>query len=205
MAMLWAEERKADDDSWVLAAQTGIDAALLDGALKLTAGAGYFDHRALQGRTPLWKADDGLGNSVEPTDEGGLRYAEDYDVVEGFFRVGGEVLGRPWTLYGDLAWNAAAGDDALGWLGGATVGKCKAPLDVCVRYTYRVLPADAVVAVFTDSDFLGGGTDGRGHKASLSLQLTEQLRACVTGYDNVRVLDAPQRYRRIQADIVARY
>jgi hypothetical protein len=49
------------------------------------------------------------------------------------------------------------------------------------RYNYREIEADAVLGTFSDSDFIGGGTDGKGHELNFGyhdwqmLEISSQL------------------------------
>ena len=42
-----------------------------------------------------------------------------------------------------------------------------------MAYTYREVQADAVVGSLNDSDFIGGGTDGKGHEVKFKWGLAE--------------------------------
>jgi hypothetical protein len=59
---------------------------------------------------------------------------------------------------------------------------------------------DAVAGVLTDSDFIGGGTDGKGHMLSGKYQLTKNIQAGLT-YFITQKGDNNDDYRRLQADL----
>jgi len=51
------------------------------------------------------------------------------------------------------------------------VNKAKKPGSWNFRYNYREIEADAVLGTFSDSDFIGGGTDGKGHELNFGYQI----------------------------------
>jgi hypothetical protein len=73
-------------------------------------------------------------------------------------------------------------------------------------YDYRVLDTDAVVGQFSDSDFLGGGTGGKGHKFSFTYQLAKNVQIGVNYY--LSKFDRPgvdENYNRLQADLILKF
>ena len=135
-----------------------------------------------------------------------LYYDNDYNIVGGFLEFGGKIAGGfPWAVFADIANNTAADDDNTGWLVGVSGGKCKKALDVCLRYIYRVVEADAVVGIFTDSDFKGGGTDGKGHEFNAGLQLAERVTLATTYFYNREALERGGKYHRFQGDIKMKF
>jgi hypothetical protein len=63
--------------------------------------------------------------------------------------------------------------------------------------------ADAVIATFTDSDFAGGGTDGKGHVVEFNYGLRDRLVFGFKYFLNQRGADAGNErdYNRLQADL----
>ena len=74
-------------------------------------------------------------------------------------------------------------------------------------YAYQDLEADAVIATFTDSDFGGGGTDGKGHVIELNYALRDRWTLGFRYFLNERGADADNEhdYNRLQADVVFAY
>ena len=101
------------------------------------------------------------------------------------------------------------GDDRdSGWLAGFDLGNKKKKGDMYFKYWYQVLEDYAFPAVFVDSDFHGGGTNNKGHKASIRYMLTNKIYANATGYmterDDERK-DGKFDEDRIQLDVVFKY
>jgi hypothetical protein len=69
-----------------------------------------------------------------------------------------------------------------------------------MRYSYRELAPDCVVAVFADADSGGGGTDLMGHKISYDYMLTKNVMASLLYFIN-EVGPDNQDYNKLQADI----
>ena len=108
-------------------------------------------------------------------------YTMDYDVFEGFGEYGFKIGELPTTVYGSYVKNTSANtSEDTGWLIGATFNKAKDPGSWELGYNYRDVEKDAVLGVLTDSDFIGGGTDGKGHMFSGKYQLTKNIQAVLT-------------------------
>ena len=121
----------------------------------------------------------------------------------------GTVIGKtPWAVFGDYVVNTAAVDSSkdTGWLAGLVVNKLSDPGSWQLEYDYRDIQADALVGQFNDSDFVGGGTGGRGHRFGLSYLLTRNVVPALTYYfaqyegrnDNAD-------YDRLQADLLVKF
>jgi hypothetical protein len=170
-------------------------------------GVSWYDYSNLQGYTDLkstWESGshDFFGN----TSTGGV-FAHDYDLFEPFAEVGTEMLGMPIAVFGDWVTNTVAPSEKdTGYLVGFAVNKLKDPGSWQFVYDYRELKADAVVGQFSDSDFLGGGTGGRGHKLSFTYQVAKNVQAGLNYY--LSKLDRPgvdANYNRLQADLILKF
>jgi len=71
-----------------------------------------------------------------------------------------------------------------GWLAGIKIGKCKKKNSWEIKYVYRRVEADAVVAAITDSDFRGGGSDAKGHEIGIGYQILDYCKAGFTFFNN---------------------
>jgi hypothetical protein len=200
---------------WVDESTTGVDTSLwgaqaywkhtIGNPDYILAGASYYDFGALQGRSSLktWGSSSFLGNTSS-----GTLYASDYNIFETFGEYGFECAGLPLAVFGNWAENLAAStNQSTGWLIGGKLNKAQEPGSWELRYDYRELEADAVVGAMSESDWLSGGTDGKGHKFVLKYQLAKNLQAGLTYYhlennrNNTRAAD----YRRLQADLVFKF
>ncbi len=198
-AGFFVEERSSERDSWILGAQGGIKLTFLDGMLHVLGGVGYIDHTNIKGSEVYFDETDNMGNSAALSDPDGydptsdedpaLVYLNDYNLVEGFFEIGGKAGRFPWGVFATTVVNVGADDDNLGWLAGGRFGKVEEALDFDIRYIYRQVDHDAVVGIFTDSDFRGGGAGGTGHEWNLGLGLAKHVKLAATYFLNERPLD----------------
>jgi hypothetical protein len=194
------EERSKDDDSFLMGAQVGYQGDF-DGT-KLTLGTGYFGYTEIEGRPVtdfgyLKAEDDSFGNSLN--DDG--NFITDYTEWELFGDISFKAGGVPLALFFDYVINTAADDDDTAYLVGFKVGKTKTPGSWDFRYNYRELEADAVFGAFSESDFLGGGTDGKGHQLNLGYQIAKGWKLALTYFVNEKGLDNGKDYNRLQADL----
>jgi hypothetical protein len=64
------------------------------------------------------------------------------------------------------------------------------------------------VGTFNDSDFCGGGTDGKGHRFSLAYQLAKNTQAGVTYFMDKKANSAGNMdddYDRLQVDVIVKF
>jgi len=200
-AHLWADERKAAADARLVGAQCGIKSGGKN--TKVVAGLGYYAYTNVEGEKVLVDVEDGFGNSTIPDSDpnvSDLYYATGFREFEVFADLSTKLGDIPFKLYGDYVTNTDAPTDDRGWLFGAKFGKAKTPGDWEFKYNYRKLEADAVLGAFCDSDFIGGGTDGKGHKFSVAVALAKHTTAGITYFINDAGLTAGKNYRRWQID-----
>ncbi|MFZ0035194.1 MAG: putative porin [Sedimentisphaerales bacterium] len=142
----------------------------------------------------------GLGTTASP-----YIYEMNYNVLEGFAEYGFTVADLPASVYGSYVKNTAANtSEDSGWLIGTTLNKAKEPGSWEFGYNYRDVKKDAVVGVLTDSDFIGGGTDGKGHMLCGKYQLTKNIQATLT-YFLAQKSDSDDTYRRLMADLIFKF
>lgn len=200
-AGLWVEERSSANDSILLGGQVGYRGTLDNGS-RLTAGMSYYDYLETQGQIPFY---DGTGNGNRVDLAG--NYLSDFNELELFAELETTLAERPLTLFADLARNTEGGDADSGFALGAYYGELSRPGTWRVGYAYQDLEADAVIATFTDSDFAGGGTDGKGHVIELNYALRDRWTLGFRYFLNERGADAGNEhdYNRLQADVVFAY
>ncbi len=167
-------------------------------------GLSYWDYGNIKGQVDKY----GIlaGNTADTT---GTMWASDYDILEIFVEYGTELFGLPATLFGSWVKNlVAVSNQDTGWIAGATFNKAKNPGSWQVGYNYRELEADAVFGAFTDSDFIGGGTNGRGHTMNFVYQVAKNVQAALTYFHNENDRGSMSRdldYRRLQADLILKF
>jgi hypothetical protein len=125
-----------------------------------------------------------MGNSFT-----GSVYTYDYAPLEVFAEFGCSLkplgVDMPFSIFGDYIVNTRTGyEDKEAYLAGIRLGKCKNPGSWAIHYNWREVQKDALLGVFTDSDFRGGGTDARGHEIGLSIQVWHQIVLATTYFNN---------------------
>ena len=89
---------------------------------------------------------------------------------------------------------------------GATINKAKDPGSWQFEYDYREIQADAVVGQFNDSDFVVGGTGGKGHRFGFSYVLTKNVVPAINYYAaQYWGRNDDKDYGRLQVDIVLKF
>jgi hypothetical protein len=204
--VLWVEERSAAEDAMLVGGQGGLIFSLLDGSADVIVGGSYFTYLNTKGYEPFVDADDGFGNTLEVVLDGGGNpvgyvYPYDFEIMEFFLEFGGEIRNLPVTFMADYVNNSGADDDNYGYLFGLRFGKARGFGTVGGRYIYREVEANAVLGAFTDSDFIGGGTDGSGHEAGIDVGLAEKITFSTTYFMNRKGLDDGVDFNRLQVDV----
>lgn len=194
-AMFWVEERKADDDALLYGAQ-GLVKQSLSEKSAIWAGVGFYAVTAA-GYAPFFDSEDAFGNS---TDAAGA-YLNDFNELELSAEWSTKVKGLPFSILGDYVTNTAADENHVGWLVGFSLGKAKEAGSASVSYNYRSLEKDAVIGVFTDSDFIGGGTDGKGHELEIGYMLNKKVKAAANVFLNQVGVEDGTEFKRVMLDI----
>ncbi len=187
-----------DEAIWGLQAGTNIG--------PVTLAAGYLDVPT-KGLPPIY---DGafFGNSSEAGIDGDV-YAYDYELItlgaDASFNIGDLPLG----LYLDYVQNQDADDNDQGYIIGAKLGSARKQGSWQLQYQYQELEADATFALVTDSDFMGGGTDGKGHKIGAAYALQSNWTLGFTYFDGEKCFDdikcEARDYDRLMVDTKFKY
>lgn len=202
---LWIQERSSSDDSWLGAAQGVLRFDLNDKQSSVTIGGGYFSYANTEGFAPFWDDGDSFGNTVVMVPSGSdtaMVYNSDYNIAEVFAEYATHVQNVPVSVIGDFVTNTAADSLDQGWLIGLYAGTAKKPGSWDFRYIYREVEADAVLGLFTDSDFRGGGTDAKGHEIGATYMLDEKTAFGATYFANTIGLEGDEEdFGRLQVDL----
>lgn len=170
----------------------------------LLGGASYYIYDNVKGSASLdWSGKGSFfGNS-----NGGGKFNSNYELDEFFGEYGMNVGDLPVTAYGDYVNNPVAiSDDGTGWLVGGKLNKAVKAGSWEVSYDYRRLQKDAVVGAFCDSDFIGGGTDGKGHRIGAAYQITDNVQTALNLFlDKKMVGGDDKNYQRLQADLLIKF
>ena len=196
-----------NDDDGIFGAQVGVNFKLFDN-LKITAAAKYLDIPT-KDREAVFD-DDFFGNSsVNKIVDGELKevYEYDYKLYNASLGVSFALFDMPITVYGDYVENDDADDLETGYLAGVKISKAKKKGSWQLQYQYEDLEADATFGLVTDSDFMGGGTDGEGHKFSGKYMLSDKWFLGATYFDGNAGVDLGDDadYQRLMLDTGFKY
>lgn len=209
-AGLWIDERSSGDDSYLLAGQGVVRMNLDEKKTSVAVGAGFFNYVNTRGFEVFHDPEDPMGNSVVSvvaSDESAYYYANEFELAEFFGEVTHTFEELPVTVMGDLVINTATDSPETGWLVGIRVGKAKKSGSWEGRYIYREVEKDAVVGMFTDSDFRGGGTDASGHEIGSAVQLAKNTAFNVSYFINKIGLQRENQddFKRLQVDLQLKF
>ena len=178
----WLDERSSDADSGYFGIQ-GMLKHILDDSSHLIGGISYYDIGNIDN-----KSVDGVdfkGNTQSAA--GATTYMYDYDMLEFFGEYGFHCGEMPVSVYGNIVENTAAPSGRnKGFLIGATLNKAKAVGSWQLSANYRELESDAVFGGLSDSDFIDGGTGGKGWQLGYKYQLAKNVQAGLTYFINDR-------------------
>jgi hypothetical protein len=195
----WLRERSTDADTSLFGIQGLLKHKLSDDS-HILGGVSYYDFGNIQGQSLS-----GISASGNTT-SGGL-YVNDYDILEGFAEYGFKIGQVPAAVFGTYVNNTGAStSEDTAWLIGAKYNKAKKPGSWEVSYNYRDVEKDAVVGGLCDSDFVGGGTDGKGHVLGFKYQLAKNVQAGLSYFMNEKNASSTRDdYKLLQADLVFKF
>ena len=194
----WVNEVSGGADTSLWAIQGGLKHKFADKST-LTGGAGYYNYGNIEGSDAL------IGTGFQGNFNAGGKYLSDYDIAQIFGEYGFKIGETPAAVFVDYVNNTSAcTSQDTGWLAGGKYGKCKDVGSWEFAYNYRDIQADAVLGAFNDSDFIGGGTNGKGHWFGYTYQLAKNLQGTLTYFLDDKG-DDDHHYDRLQADLVFKF
>jgi len=171
------EESSSSDDSYLHGLQGGYRFGLGQG--ELTFGAGYY----------LYDFAAALGFSEVEN----LQVFADYNTT---------LWDRPLTLFVDHVTNQEADDFDTGYRLGFEYGKVKAPGSIRLGLAYTEVEENSVFGGFSDSNFIGGGTNGDGWIARFGYGVADNTEFRLSLFINEFDINADAGdYDRLQADL----
>lgn len=199
----WIESDKKKDQLLAWGLQGGVKVPLGD-AMKLTAGASYYQLDTQGSGTFHGGGTDFFGNSYDPATN---TYLYDYRLFELFTDLNFDLGNRPVKIYGDYVKNQDADKYDTGYQFGFQYGKAANKGQWQVGYVYEKLEADAVFGLLTDSDFGGGGTDSKGHIFKASYALAKHANFDLTYFINKSGIRSGNSidFKRLQVDLAFKY
>jgi cell division protein FtsB len=199
----YIESDSNSDDEVFWGAQVGGHFALFD-SMQLTAAAGYLDFPT-RGLESIYDQDF-FGNSTVVVD-GVEVYEYDYKLYHGSLGLNFSLFDMPFSVFGDYVYNDDADEYDSGYIAGISLGKAKGKGSWQLQYQYEQLDANATLGLVTDSDFMGGGTDGKGSKYSATYMLDNNWALAAAYYDGNTGVDLgnDDGYQRLQLDTYFKY
>jgi hypothetical protein len=195
----WLSERSTDADASIFGIQ-GLLKHKLTKDNHILGGASYYGFGNIQGKTLAGVSS--KGNSTT----GGV-YDNDYDILEGFGEYGFKIGKVPAAVFGSYVNNTGASNsEDTAWIIGVKYNKAKEPGSWEISYNYRDVEKDAVVGGLNDSDFIGGGTDGKGHVVGFKYQVSKNVQAALHYFMNEKnVSSTGDDYGLLQADLIFKF
>jgi hypothetical protein len=200
----WIEsDSNKTDTEFAYVLQAGINRKFSSGS-GLTAGVSYTDF-GTAGKGSFYGADDEFfGNSFNPLSNS---YLYNYEVLEVFADYSFALGDHATSIFIDYVTNLDAGQFDNGYAMGFNIGSAKAAGTWKFGWMYKDIEADAVFGLLTDSDFAGGGTDGKGHVLKSSYAIAPNWNANMTYFMNETGSNtgAEKDYDRLQLDMSFKY
>lgn len=204
----WLEEAAAGADSNLIGAQAGY--AFGNG---FTLAAGYWDYGAIQRQPVLNFSGAPAGNSTflagaSCTGAGTTRcYAQDYDIAIADLQWSGQLGARPLTLFGSYLENLEADSLDTGYSLGFLFGRAADAGSWEIGALYQDVEQDAQFALFLESDFADGLTQGRGIQLQGAWAPAKNVLVKAAYFVNERSYDTPSEadYERLQLDLNYRF
>jgi len=196
-----------DNEQWMSGGQAGLNVKATD-KVGLMAGAGYYSFQRAKGMPGFYKADKFYGNSTMTVGSGN-GYLWEFKEIEALGNLDVKVNDKASLRFtGDYVNNTGADSLNTAYLVGGTLnyGKDKGSMKLFVNY--RKIEADAVIGIFNYSDFIGGGTNGKGFELGLSYGLDKGTSFDVTYLINkkgIKSTDTETDYKRLMVDVVAKF
>ncbi len=192
----WIAERAAEADTSLWGLQGMLTHNFADSTV--IGGVSYYDYGNIKGTAPA-----GISSKGNTT-SGGM-FGNDYNILEFFGEYKTKIGDLPVSAYGSYVENTVASTSGdTGYLLGCTLNKAKSIGSWQFGYEYRDLEKDCVVGGLNDSDFIGGGTNGKGHKLGFKYQIAKSVQARLTYFVNEKG-DTNDDYDLLQMDMVYKF
>jgi hypothetical protein len=170
----------------------------------VTFGVGSYNYNNIKGLPFAGTSGALLGNSADQTVTTAYRY--DYKLLNAGLEVGYNLGFAPLTAFFDYVTNSDASEGNNGMLAGFRLGQLKDQGSWTVMYNYRDVARDAVFARVSDTTFLGGQSDVRGHEMQVGYQAWQNAALGLTYSSGNRAAStANYSYEAYYLDLVAAF
>ena len=175
----WLESGSERSDEYAWIAQAGARFAL--GPARLKTGLGYTDIGTAGHGCFFEPAANGscFGNDIDPVTD---TYLFDFEVYNVFAELGFDIGEFPIAAWVDYIKNDAAPIDDQGYQLGFQLGKTQNRGSWHVKYYYQDIEANATLGLLANSDFGGGGTNGKGSFVQARYATTDKTDIQLTYY-----------------------
>ena len=197
-----AEDKNSNHkDIYLLTTQYMYQLQQKDAHLNIATGIYYYHE--IKGNTAPYKKG-ALGNSYS---NGG--YENNYHILE----VSAEenfsnFLGKPFKLGTTFAYNTAVKNHNFAYDISLKIGSTKKNYDWQIGYTYRNLERDSVFSAHNDSDFIAGGSDGKGHIITTKMKISKHMDIAGHFQWSKKFIDSDKSeadYHRIMLDMIVKF
>ncbi|OUS02289.1 hypothetical protein A9Q90_09570 [Gammaproteobacteria bacterium 54_18_T64] len=192
----------AQDEESIWGLQFGFNSELSE-STQVIIGLSYYNLPVAGSTTFYGDPDDSFGNTLV-MENGELVYQHNYEELELFGELKFQVGQLPASLFVDWVENQDADANETGWATGFKLGAAKTPGSWQFGYIYQDLEADAVFGLTTDSDFAGGGTNGKGHILKAAYALDKNAVLAINYFINEKG-DQEDDFDRLQMDLKLKY
>lgn len=190
-------ERSGGNDSLLVSVQGGLLLDIGDDS-QLTTSLSYFGYTNTVGNQPFYLGR-ARGNSVD----GNGDFLYEYGVAELGAELKTALSGLPVTAFAVFARNTQVSNEDTAYAIGFRLADLTAKENLQLSYAWHATDADALIGIFSDSDFAGGDTNSSGHfiKARYALMDNIELGATLILSDTLESTTSPVEYKRLQLDI----
>jgi hypothetical protein len=176
----WLEsDTRKSNDAFAWGLQGGLKFNL--GPASLTTALAYYDFPTA-GNGPYFDGDFFGNTSISVS--GNDVYLYNYEMIELGGDLGMNLFDMPLNIFANYVQNQDADEYDTGWVAGAKLGKASGSGTWQIAYQYQDLEADAVLGLLSDSDFAGGGTDGKGHRLTGAYGINKKWNVGFTWFIN---------------------
>jgi hypothetical protein len=212
-AAFYITDNDPDNEQWMSGGQAGLTVKASD-KVSFMAGAGYFDFLRAKGLPTFWNSTKYAGNSAKKVVSADGKtttyyYIWEYKEFEVLGTLDAKLNDKASLRFtGDYVNNSGADSLNTAYLFGGTInyGKDKGSLKLFANY--RKIEADALIGAFNYSDFIGGGTNGKGWELGFSVGLEKNVSfdaAYLLDKKGIKESDTETDYKRLMVDIQARF